>query len=190
MKFTTLKLGDPAPDFTLTSTEGRTVSLHDFTGPVVVFFTCNHCPYVINSDDTTRALAETFKDVPFIAINSNSANTYREDDFEHMQQRMAEHRFPWVYLHDATQQVAAAYGAMRTPHFFVLDAQHRVVYTGRAIDTPREPSKSATHELRDALSDLAADRPIRVPQTAPVGCNVKWDGKDPHWIPTDACDIS
>ncbi len=190
MQFNTIQIGDLAPRFTLPSTDGRTVSLDSFSGPFVVFFTCNHCPYVVNSDELTRAIAEKFAQVPFIAINSNSANTYREDDFDHMVDRMAEHRFPWIYLHDVTQDIARAYGALRTPHFFVFDRVKRLVYKGRAIDTPRDPSKSTTHELEEALADLVAGVPVRQPITIPVGCNVKWDGKDAHWMPPEACDVS
>jgi len=96
----TLELGAPAPDFQLPATDGRTYALADFAeAPVlVVFFTCNHCPYVIASDETTRATVEKYqpRGVRFVGINSNSRHTYAEDDFPHMVRRMAEHRFPWV----------------------------------------------------------------------------------------------
>lgn len=68
----------------------------------------------------------------FVAINSNSRNTYSEDDFPHMVQRMREHEFPWVYLYDETREVARAYGALRTPHFYVFGRERRLIYTGRA----------------------------------------------------------
>jgi len=189
----TLAIGDSAPDFSLPGTDGRTWNLADFgDAPVlVVFFTCNHCPYVINSDEVTREVVDRFagRGVRFAGINSNSANTYVEDDFEHMVARMAEHKFPWVYLHDGSQEVAKAYGALRTPHFFVFDQDRKLVYTGRAIDTPREPGKATTHELADALEAVLGGEAVTVPVTNPVGCNVKWDGKDAHWMPAEACDL-
>jgi peroxiredoxin len=121
----TLQIGDRAPDFRLPGTDGKTYAPSDFDDdPVlVVFFTCNHCPYVTGSDEDTRQIAEKFgeRGVRFIAINSNSPNTYAEDDFPHMVQRMQDHHFPWIYLHDAKQDVARAYGALRTPHFYVFD---------------------------------------------------------------------
>ena len=189
----TLELGAPAPDFQLPATDGRTYALADFAeAPVlVVFFTCNHCPYVIASDETTRATVEKYqpRGVRFVVINSNSRHTYAEDDFPHMVRRMAEHRFPWVYLRDETQQVALAYGALRTPHFYVFDAARRLVYTGRGLDNPREPAKATINDLENALDDVLAGRPVRVPQTNPIGCNVKWEGRDKHWMPPDACDL-
>ncbi len=188
----TLQIGQPAPSFRLPATDGKTYALEDLTDPVlVVFFTCNHCPYVIGSDENTRALAGRFADrgVRFVAINSNSKNTYAEDGFGHMVARMAQHRFPWIYLHDETQAVAMAYGALRTPHFFVFDAARTLVYTGRAIDNPKAPEAAATHELADALDDHLAGRPVRVPVTNPIGCNVKWEGRAAKWMPPEACDL-
>jgi len=188
----TLTIGDAAPPFSLPATDGKTYSLEEFDDKVlVVFFTCNHCPYVIGSDENTRAVAEQFAErgVRFVAINSNSKRTYAEDSFDHMVQRMAEHRFPWVYLYDEPQEVALAYGALRTPHFYVFDENRKLVYTGRAIDKPRNWKESTTHELVDALEAHLSGQPIAVPVTNPVGCNVKWEGKDAHWMPPEACDL-
>ncbi|MDD3605193.1 MAG: thioredoxin family protein, partial [Kiritimatiellae bacterium] len=155
------------------------------------FFTCNHCPYVLGSDEVTRATALKFRDrgVRFVAINSNSRNTYAEDDFEHMVARMNEQKFPWVYLHDESQNVARAYGALRTPHFFVFDRARRLVYTGRGVDNPRDTSKMTVNDLERALAELTSGKPVRVPVTNPIGCNVKWDGRDAHWMPPEACDL-
>jgi hypothetical protein len=127
--------------------------------------------------------------VRFVAINANSRNTYEEDSFEHMVARMEEYRFPWVYLYDESQEVAQAYGALCTPHFYVFDAERRLIYTGRAIDNPRAWENSTTHELVDALTEHLASQPVSLPVTNPVGCNVKWDGRDRKWMPPDACDL-
>jgi peroxiredoxin len=188
----TLGIGQQAPAFNLPATDGRSYSLSDFEDQVlVIFFTCNHCPYVIGSDENTRQVAERFADqgVRFVAINSNSPNTYAEDSWEHMIERMDEQKFPWLYLHDASQEVAQRYGALRTPHFFVFDAGRRLIYTGRAIDNPRSWEDSTTHELVDALEAHLAGESIATPLTNPIGCNVKWEGKDAHWMPPEACDL-
>jgi peroxiredoxin len=189
----TLPVGQHAPDFRLPATDGKTYALSDFANNavLVVFFTCNHCPYVTGSDEATRRTAEKYSDrgVRFVAINSNSRNTYSEDDFPHMMQRMAEHKFPWIYLHDETQEAARAYGALRTPHFYVFDRERRLIYTGRALDHPRQSEKAKTHDLESALEDHLAGRPVTVSVTNPIGCNVKWEGRDPHWMPADACDL-
>ena len=189
----TLQIGQSAPDFRLPATDGKTYALSDFAAdPVlVVFFTCNHCPYVTGSDESTRRTVQKFADrgVRFVGINSNSPNTYAEDDFPHMVTRMAEEKFPWLYLHDATQEIAQAYGALRTPHFYVFDRDRKLIYTGRAVDNPRQSERSTTHDLERALEEHLKGKAISVPVTNPIGCNVKWEGRDAHWMPADACDL-
>jgi len=189
----TLSLGNKPPDFKLLSTDGKTCSLATFAGAkvLVIFFTCNHCPYVIGSDEVTRATTEKFADrgVSFVAINSNSKKTYIEDDYAHMVIRMAEQRFPWKYLYDESQEVALAYGALRTPHFFIFDQERRLVYSGRGVDNPRDTSKMTVNDLERVLDEVTSGRPVTVPLTNPIGCNVKWAGKDKHWMPADACDL-
>ncbi len=189
----TLPLGSNPPEFSLPATDGNTYSLADFADAkvLVVFFTCNHCPYVIGSDEVTRATVERFKPqgVAFVGINSNSVNTYEEDSFEHMVERMEQHKFPWVYLHDESQDVARAYGALRTPHFFVFDEARKLVYCGRGVDSPRDTSRITVNDLENALEELMAGKPVSTPLTNPIGCNVKWEGKDAHWMPADACDL-
>ncbi len=189
----TLQLGERAPYFELPGTDGNQWRLSDFDNKkyLVVFFTCNHCPYVKNSDETTRQTAEKYipKGVQFVAINSNSANTYEEDDFNRMVERMNEYRFPWVYLRDETQQSAKDYGALKTPHFFVFNEKRELVYTGRAVDSPRDPASIKTNDLDRVLEELTEQKEITVPLTNPIGCNIKWDGKDKHWMPAEACDL-
>ncbi len=188
----TLSIGEKAPDFSLPATDGKTYSLSDFQDDIlVVFFTCNHCPYVIGSDEVTRATAEKFagKGVRFVGINSNSANTYQTDDFPHMVKRMEEQGFPWIYLRDESQEVALAYGALRTPHFYVFDRDRKLIYTGRGVDQPRDASRITVNDLERTLSEATSGKPVSVPVTNPIGCNVKWDGRDAHWMPADACDL-
>ena len=88
-----------------------------------------------------------------------------------------------------SQEVALAYGALRTPHFYVFDAGRKLRYTGRMDDNPRQPGRQTTHELRDALDAVLAGRKPRVSLTNPIGCNVKWQGQDAHWMPPEACDL-
>lgn len=189
----TLQPGQKAIDFKLPATDGKEYSLSDFDRfkYLVIFFTCNHCPYVLGSDEITRQTAEKFskRGVGFAGINSNSENTYPEDSFPNMVERMKKNKFPWVYLYDQPQEVAKAYGALRTPHFYVFDENRILVYTGRGVDNPRDASKMTVNNLDLALGELTTGKPISVPVTNPIGCNIKWDGRDAHWMPPDACDL-
>jgi len=189
----TLQIGEKAPDFNLPATDGNTYSLDSFSNAklLVIFFTCNHCPYVIGSDEVTRKTAEHFmkQNVSFVGINSNSKNTYIEDSFDNMVKRMKDHNFPWVYLYDESQEVAKVYGALRTPHFFVFDESRKLIYTGRGVDKPRNTSEMTSNDLWNALEEYLSGKPISTPLANPIGCNVKWEGKDQHWMPPEACDL-
>ena len=189
----TMSIGSKAIDFTLPATDGRKYSLKDFDKHevLVIFFTCNHCPYVIGSDEVTRQTAEKYmnKSVRFVGINSNSQNTYSDDDFPHMVERMEKYNFPWTYLYDESQDTARAYGALRTPHFYIFNKDRELVYTGRAVDNPKDTSKMTVNNLDMVLEEITTGRPVSVTVTNPLGCNVKWDGKDAHWMPAEACDL-
>lgn len=103
--------------------------------------------------------------------------------------RMKANKFPWVYLRDQSQEVAKAYGALRTPHFYVFDQERKLVYTGRGVDNPRNTAKMTVNDLDNALEELVAGQAVTVPVTNPIGCNVKWEGQDAHWMPPEACDL-
>lgn len=189
----TLQPGQKAISFRLPATDGKEYSLSDFDEYpyLVVFFTCNHCPYVIGSDEVTRATAEKFRDkgVAFVGINSNSEHTYEEDSFPNMVKRMKEHNFPRKYLYDRDQTVVKAYGGLKTPHFFVFNRDRELVYTGRGVDSPRDTSRMTVNDLDRALEELTSGRQLTVPVTNPIGCNIKWEGRDAKWMPPEACDL-
>jgi peroxiredoxin len=189
----TLTIGDKAPDFSLPATDGKTYKLSDFKNAktLVIFFTCNHCPFVKGSDEVTRKTAEKYlkKGIKFVGINSNTEKDHPDDSFEQMLERMQQNKFPWVYLRDKTQEVALAYGALRTPHFYVFDNNRKLIYTGRGVDNPRETAKMTVNDLDRALEEHLSGKPVSIPMTNPIGCNVKWEGKDEHWMPPEACDI-
>ena len=186
----TLPLGSQAPDFDLPGVDGQNHSLAEFReAPVLVLvFSCNHCPFVTGSEDRLKTLHRTYRPrgVAFVAINSNETVNHPDDSFDHMKERARKDRLPWPYLRDESQDVARAYGALRTPHFYVFDRQRKLRYSGRMDDNPRDASKATTHELADALDSLLAARPPAVPLTNPIGCNVKWVGQEQHWMPADA----
>ena len=189
----TLELGAAAPDFDLPGVDGKRYSLASFSGAklLIVVFSCNHCPSVVGSEDRTNALYARYapKGVAMIAINSNEAANHPTDSMEHMVQRASDKGFRFPYVRDETQDVALAYGALRTPHFYVFDERRRLRYTGRMDDNPKDAPKATTHELADALDALLAGREPRVTATNPLGCNVKWKDRPGHWMPPEACDL-
>ena len=169
-------IGELAPDFELVSTDGTWHSSADSVGPAtVVVFTCNHCPYALAWHDRIARAAQDYanRGVRFLAINANDADRYPRDSFEAMQQRVADGDWPMPYLHDASQDVARAYGAQTTPDVFVLDASGRLRYRGAPDGDYEDPNAGAAW-LRDALDAIIAGAEPPRAQTPPLGCSIKW----------------
>jgi peroxiredoxin len=190
----TLAIGSKAPGFELPGVDGNTHRLVDFDKYplLVVCFTCNHCPYVVGNETREHAFVEEYrhKGVGYVAINANETHNHPTDNLDHMKKRATSLHFTWPYLRDESQAVAKAYGAIKTPHFFLFDHDRHLRYVGRMDDSPRDISKARTHELTDAVEYLLAHRHVRLPVTEPIGCTVKWWGKDGHFIPNDVCDLA
>jgi peroxiredoxin len=172
-----IPIAQEAPDFRLPTTDGGEASLDDAEGApaAVVAFWCNHCPYVRAWEERFNDIAREYSDrgVVTIAIGANDATTHPADSFEEMVVRASEQRYVFAYARDETQEVARAYGAERTPEVFVLDARRRVAYHG-AIDDDTDPAAASRHYLRDALDAVLEGRAPALPETAPVGCTIKW----------------
>lgn len=173
----TLPISSPAPDFSLPGVDGKTYSLASFAGvkAIVLSFTCNHCPYAKAYEDRFMDLARAFggRKVAFAAINPNDEVTYPDDSFAKMKERSAARGFNFPYLRDESQQVAKAYGAVCTPHLFVV-AGGKIVYEGRIDDSWKDPAAAKSRDLQDALEALVSGRPVPNPRTNPMGCSIKW----------------
>jgi peroxiredoxin len=175
----TLPIGTPGPEFRdLPATDGKKYGLDSFKSAkiVVLSFTCNHCPYAKAYEERFIALVREFaaREVAFAAINPNNDVTYPDDSFENMKARAREKEFPFPYLRDERQDVARAYGAVCTPHLFVLEGSRKLAYEGRIDDNWKEPGAAKSHDLRNAIEDLLSGKPVRVPRTNPMGCSIKW----------------
>ena len=172
-----LELGAEAPDFVLRGTDGREYSLSSFSSKDVlsVIFSCNHCPYVKAYEDRLVQIQKDYADrgVQLVVINSNDEKSYPEDSFDEMVKRAREKSFNFPYLRDQAQRVVDADGAVCTPHVFTFDKGRRLRYRGR-IDDSKDPSSVKSQDLRNAFDDLLAGRPVRVPDTRPFGCSIKW----------------
>lgn len=173
-----LALGESAPSFeNLLAADGKRYSLDSFDDkPVLaIIFSCNHCPYVIAYEDRMIATQRDYADksVQLVAINSNDDKSYPEDSYPKMVERAREKRFNFPYLRDADQSIVDRYGAVCTPHVFVFDKQKRLRYRGR-IDDSKDALRVTSHDLRNALDDITAGRSVRVPDTRPFGCSIKW----------------
>lgn len=176
-----LPLGSVAPDFTLPDTvSGKRYSLRDLRGErgTIVMFICNHCPYVLHVKQQLIAIARQYapQGIATVAISANDIVNYPQDAPDKMRALMAEWGNPFAaYLYDERQDVAKAYRAACTPDIYLFDADLACVYRGRLDGaTPKNDVPVTGEELRHALDDLLAGRPIGAEQIPSIGCNIKW----------------
>lgn len=175
-----LALGTIAPDFSLPDTiSGKTLTLDQLKSDkaTVVMFICNHCPFVKHVNEGIVSLASDYqsKGVSFVAISSNDVENYPEDSPEKMKAYAARLGYPFPYLYDESQDVARAYKAACTPDFYLFNAQMELVYRGQ-MDSSRPNSGIPVtgDDLRAALDNVLAGKPVNPEQRPSLGCNIKW----------------
>lgn len=175
-----ISLGYKAPDFTLFDTvSDKELSLNDLKGEkaTVVMFICNHCPYVKHVNKQLVSLANDYlpKGIAFIAISSNDIANYPQDAPDLMKETAKEENYLFPYLYDETQEVAKAYHAACTPDFSIFDKNLLCVYRGQLDDSrPKNDSISDGKDIRAALDNILAGKPVNENQFPSMGCNIKW----------------
>lgn len=198
--FKELKIGDPAPAFSLIGIDGKTLALDDFKNSKVlaVAFTSNHCPVSNAAFPRLIKLYQELRGKGFgvVAINPNHPDGLRPDElgysrygdsFEEMKGNAKDKGFPFPYLYDGeTQTTAMAYGCLATPHIFLFDQDRKLRYKGR-IDDSRFPGEETVKspDLRNAVTALLEGRPVPVDVTGPLGCSTKWRTKKEQVLKDD-----
>ncbi len=171
------KVGDQAADFSLKNVDGSMVSLADYKGVkgYIVVFTCNTCPYAVMYEDRIIELHNKYakEGYPVVAINPNDPDVKPGDDFASMVARSKEKKFPFKYLFDEGQKVYPLYGATRTPHIYLLDANRYVRYIGAIDDNAQNPSEVSVKYLENAIAALKAGENPDPAETKAIGCTIK-----------------
>jgi peroxiredoxin len=180
-------LGTLAPDFGLPDTDGKQVSLADFSGAsaLLVAFICNHCPFVKHIQAAFTQVAREYqaKGVVFVAISSNDVTSHPEDSPAKMAEEKKAAGYTFPYLYDESQKVAKAYHAACTPDFFLFDNDRKLVYRGQ-MDASRPGNGKATDgsDLRAALDAVLSGKKPSSEQIPSIGCNIKWRaGNEPRY---------
>lgn len=175
-----IPLGTIAPDFTLFDTVSQQEkSLQKLKGNkgTVIFFICNHCPFVIHVNKELVRLANDYqiKGITFIAISSNDVENYPQDGPELMRKVAKELQYPFPYLYDKTQAIAKKYDAACTPDNYVFDADLKLVYRGQLDDSrPKNGVEVTGNDIRNALDCLLNNKENKSVQKPSIGCNIKW----------------
>jgi peroxiredoxin len=174
-----LEIDQKGPDFSLPGVDGQTYALDALlktSQAVAVIFSCNHCPYVRAWEGRMKDIQRDYraKGVRLVAIGSNDAVKYPDDDFSHMKQRAEQEGFNFLYLRDESQAVARAYGGTHTPHVFLLDREGVLRYRGAIDDNYDDPPAVQHPYLRDALDALLSGQTPEPAVSQAVGCTIKW----------------
>lgn len=179
-----VKIGDYVDDFNLKNVDGSYYSLKNEKNAkgFIVIFTCNHCPFSQLYEQRIIALDNTYRPqgFPVVAINPNDAQKVPEDSYEAMVKRARDLRFPFPYLHDETQQTARQFGALRTPHVFILikDKENKnafkVAYIGAIDDDPEDVKTNKIKYVEEAVNALLKGKQPKIQQTKAIGCTIKW----------------
>ena len=185
---TMLEIGTRAPAFSLPEpATGNQIGLDDYSDqPLLVVFSCNHCPYVLHilESFTEFANAVIERGLGVVMISANDVGGYPDDSPEKMAALAKRMGFGFPYLYDESQQVASAYRAACTPDFFLFDAGHGLVYRGQYDGARPGNSVAVTgSDLRAAVDALLAGSEIAAEQVPSVGCNIKWRaGNEPDYF--------
>ena len=184
---TMLDIGTQAPDFSLPEPlTGQMVQLSDYRNlPLLVVFSCNHCPYVLHMLKSFSVFASEIQNqgLTCLMINANDVENYADDSPQNMVRLAHQYGFEFPYLYDESQQIAIDYQAACTPDFFLFDAQHRLVYRGQ-YDASRPGNDEAVTgaDLKAASHALLSNEMIPDQQIPSVGCNIKWrTGNEPQY---------
>jgi len=181
--FAAASVGKPAPDFTLTDLEGKTVRLADFKGRHVVLEWHNpNCPFVMKHYDSGNmpGLQSKYDAKDTVWLSINSTNTSHQDYMSADKLKSylgAKKASPDAYMLDADGKVGMEYAARTTPHMYVINPAGMLVYAG-AIDDKRSTNKDdikiAKNYLVAAVDESKAGKPVTLSSTTPYGCSVKY----------------
>jgi thioredoxin-related protein len=142
---------------------------------LLVMFSCNTCPVVINNQARTKEICQyaTTKSIGVVLLNSNEANRKSSESMSSMQDYAQGQGYKWYYAEDKNNELADAFGASRTPEVFLFDKNGKLVYHGAIDDSPTDDKAVNRHHLKEAINEVTAGQEVSVKESKSVGCNIK-----------------
>ncbi|QDU77125.1 Redoxin [Bremerella volcania] len=171
-----LSVGDVVqPWENLPGTDGEPHSWKDLKDKkaIVIAFTCNTCPYAIDYQDRLKKLARKWASDDRVALIAVNSNLIDDDSLEAMKERAKAEEFTFPYLKDEKQELGKAWGATRTPEFFVIDSERKVVYMG-AMDDDTNAAEATVNYVDKAVEATLAGKNPEVQETVAIGCNIRY----------------
>ena len=178
-----VQTNEPAPDFTLTDTNGKMYKLSDYKGKFVILEWVNfECPFVKKhyQSGNMQSLQKdmTAQDIVWFSINSSAEGKqgyYQPAEINEIMENSNAN--PTAYLLDTSGEVGQLYGAKTTPHMFIIDPKGILLYQGAIDDKPTfdlQDIATAKNYVQTALSAAMAGQKIADSITTPYGCSVKY----------------
>jgi len=167
-------LGQAAPEFKLEDQTGKSVSLSDYKGKIVVLeWTNKDCPFVQRhlKAGTATGLAEKYKGQGVVWLEIDSTSTHNTAT---NLKTVADNKLPFPILDDSQGTVGKTYGAKTTPDVFIVDKQGTLAYMGAMDNDPDGKKKDAVNYVAKALDEIIAGKSVSTPETKSYGCGVKY----------------
>lgn len=177
--FAAAEVGAGAPNFQLKGVDGKTYSLADYRGKVVVLEWVNpHCPFSDRHarEKTMTELAKQHGEVVWLGINSTNPQSGEFETPAEYRSYMQENGITYPVLYDETGSTGHAYGARTTPHMFIVDPQGKLAYNGAIDDDPsgRKPKAQRVNYVGKGLEAEKTGAKPDPAATKPYGCTVKY----------------
>ena len=168
----------PLEDVKLLDISGEHISLGEAKGEngILVIFSCNTCPWVIKWEDRYVELAKKYrsKGIGVIAVNSNETTFKSSDSMDEMKKHAKENNYNFYYARDDGSKLAREFGATRTPHVYLFNAEDRLVYRGAIDDNAKNQKKVKKPYVADAIDAMLAGSTIKYASTKALGCGIKF----------------
>jgi thioredoxin-related protein len=185
MVFLSFTMKDPLPlgadvpkaDNKLKDISGKEITLKEAmkANGLLVMFSCNTCPVVINNQARTKEICKyaTQQNIGVVLLNSNEGNRKSSESLSSMQDYGQGQGFTWYYAVDKNNELADAFGASRTPECYLFDKNGKLIYHGAIDDSPNDASGVKRVHLKEAINEAVAGREVSVKQSKSVGCSIK-----------------
>ena len=168
----------PLEDVKMMDITGKEVSLGEAKGEngLLVIFSCNTCPWVIKWEDRYVELAKKYQSEGggMIALNSNETTFESSDSMDKMKKHAKENNYNFYYARDDGSKLAREFGATRTPHVYLFNAENQLVYRGAIDDNAKNKKKVKKPYVADAIDAMLAGRTIKYASTKALGCGIKF----------------
>ena len=174
-----LPIGAPLPkaENKLKDVSGKEITLKTALkeNGLLVMFSCNTCPVVINNQSRTNEICKYAQDkkLGVVLLNSNEGNRSSSESLESMKAYALDQGYQWYYAVDKNNELADAFGANRTPECFLFDKTGKLVYHGAIDDNPNDASSVSRKHLQEAINEVTGGKDVSVKTSRSVGCAIK-----------------